>query len=145
MAEPLTAVLVGCGGISQAWLKAAKGLAGLEITGLVDLVEANARKRQAEYNLERAAVEIRSDISESLVSLQFQDRVGQVLEHLRDSIALFPVVVSEAGERALDDGRPLDPRALLDALAANYTMAEEHHAHQSGAATKVSESEITFF
>jgi predicted dehydrogenase len=56
MAETLTAVLVGCGGISQAWLKAAKGLPGLEITGLVDLIEANALKRQAEYGLGQAIV-----------------------------------------------------------------------------------------
>jgi methyl-accepting chemotaxis protein len=39
----------------------------------------------------------------------------------------------------------LDARAVLDALAANYTMAEEHEAHRSGRTTTVSQSEITFF
>ena len=42
MNTPLRAVLVGCGGISQAWLKAAQGIAGLEIVGLVDI---NAERR----------------------------------------------------------------------------------------------------
>ena len=100
--------------------------------------------RSSSDDLEQAAVGIRADIGESLVNLQFQDRVGQVLEHLRDSIGQFPVVVAEASERA-QDGSTLNAQALLDALAANYTMAEEHQAHASGATTKVSESEITFF
>jgi len=38
----MRAVLVGCGGISTAWLKAATNLDGLQIVGLVDIVEAAA-------------------------------------------------------------------------------------------------------
>jgi predicted dehydrogenase len=54
--KPLKAVLVGCGGISAAWLKPAKEIEGLEIVGLVDLVEENARKRSVEYNLPQAVI-----------------------------------------------------------------------------------------
>jgi methyl-accepting chemotaxis protein len=111
---------------------------------LDDLLTMLSGLRDSSAELERAAVGIRADVSESLVNLQFQDRVGQILEHLRDSIDHFPAVVAEADERAAE-GRPLDPDAVLDKLAANYTMAEEHEAHKSGAPTAVSQSEITFF
>ncbi len=45
-------VLVGCGGISGAWLKPATAMPGVKIVGLVDRVEENARKRAAEFGLE---------------------------------------------------------------------------------------------
>ena len=111
---------------------------------LDDLLTVLSGLQHSSAELERAAVGIRSDVSESLVNLQFQDRVGQILEHLRDSIDQFPAVVAEAGDRAAE-GRPLDPGAVLDKLAANYTMAEEREAHKSGTGTSVSQSEITFF
>jgi predicted dehydrogenase len=49
MAEPLTVVHVGCGGMAAAWLKAAAARADLRITGLVDLIPAAADKRRAEF------------------------------------------------------------------------------------------------
>ena len=45
------ALLVGCGGISRAWLTAARDIAGLEIVGLVDLDREVARQRAAEFGL----------------------------------------------------------------------------------------------
>jgi methyl-accepting chemotaxis protein len=95
--------------------------------------------------LESAAVGIREQIGASLVDLQFQDRVCQVLEHLRDNIELFPAVVAESP--TTDDGRlrPLDPHGLLEDLAKNYTMEEERLAHSTGGAAQRTESEITFF
>jgi predicted dehydrogenase len=51
MSQPLRAVLAGCGGISQAWLKPIKAIEDLEIVGLVDLVEENARKRAEQFEL----------------------------------------------------------------------------------------------
>ena len=56
MNTPLTAVLAGCGGISSAWLTAAKDIPGLKLVGLVDLVEENARKRAAEFDLPHAMI-----------------------------------------------------------------------------------------
>jgi methyl-accepting chemotaxis protein len=96
-------------------------------------------------DLERAAVGIRSDIGQSLTNLQFQDRVCQVLEHVRDSIAQFTAAVADADERARADAAPIDPDELIRAISASYTMAEEHQAHQSGSAATVKDSEITFF
>jgi predicted dehydrogenase len=50
------AVLVGCGSISGAWLDAARQIDDLQLVGLVDLDEAAARRRAAEYALHDAAI-----------------------------------------------------------------------------------------
>jgi methyl-accepting chemotaxis protein len=112
---------------------------------LADLRSVVTGFQDSSADLERAAVGIRSDVSQSLTSLQFQDRVCQVLEHVRDGITRFAETVAEAGERARADAPPIDPDEVLAAMAATYTMAEEQQAHDSGAATTVRDSEITFF
>jgi len=56
MSAQLKAVLVGCGGISQAWLRAVVDLPGLALVGLVDLSEEAARTRAAQFGLERAHI-----------------------------------------------------------------------------------------
>jgi predicted dehydrogenase len=64
MRKPLRVVLVGCGGISQAWLTPAAAIPDLQIVGLVDLLEDNARLRAAEYNLDN--VDTGSDLAQVL-------------------------------------------------------------------------------
>lgn len=54
--ERLRAVLVGCGNMSRAWLRAAGDIADLEVVGLVDIDESTARLRAAEFGLDHAAV-----------------------------------------------------------------------------------------
>ncbi|GAA0463511.1 hypothetical protein Ade02nite_30270 [Paractinoplanes deccanensis] len=106
-----------------------------EVQGVLDdLRSAMTQMQESSQELEQAAIGIRGEISDSLVSLQFQDRVNQMLEHLRDNISRLPEVAAS-----------LDSRVLLDDLSSKYTMAEEHQAHSSQKAAKVSESEITFF
>ena len=56
MEKKLRAVLVGCGGMSRAWLNVAKDVAGLEMVGLVDIREEAARSRADEFELRDAAV-----------------------------------------------------------------------------------------
>ena len=51
MSSTLRVVLAGCGGMSNAWLKAATQIEGLSIVGLVDIREEAALKRKDEYNL----------------------------------------------------------------------------------------------
>jgi len=101
--------------------------------------------QESSGRLESAAVGIREQIATSLVDLQFQDRVCQVLEHLRDSIAQLPAVVETSPTTADGEPLPLDAQGLLDALAADYTMEEERRAHETGGAALQRDSEITFF
>ena len=56
MSKKLSAVLVGCGGMSRAWLNVAKDLPDLEMVGLVDLREEAARGRAEEFGLGDAVV-----------------------------------------------------------------------------------------
>ncbi|KIV72348.1 Methyl-accepting chemotaxis protein [Pseudomonas sp. FeS53a] len=86
------------------------------------------------------------EISEVLVALQFQDRVSQMLGHMRDDISRLAQHLEE------DDARHVDARSWLDELSRTYTTPEQHAIHQgrkssqsttSGASE--SASDITFF
>ncbi len=54
--KKIHAVLVGCGGISNAWLNANQRIEELEIVGLVDLNKDAAEKQKAKYQLDNAIV-----------------------------------------------------------------------------------------
>jgi predicted dehydrogenase len=56
MSSTLKAVLVGCGGMSAAWLNAIAEMDDLQIVGLVDIKQENAVKRASEYNLIEAVI-----------------------------------------------------------------------------------------
>jgi predicted dehydrogenase len=64
MAAPVRALLVGCGGISRTWLGAVQGMADVEVVGLVDIVEENARARAEEFSLAR--VPLGTDLARAL-------------------------------------------------------------------------------
>ncbi|GAA3150154.1 hypothetical protein GCM10010466_46590 [Planomonospora alba] len=116
-----------------------------EVQGVLeDLLSVVSTVRDSSAQLENAAVGIRAEINEAIVNLQFQDRVGQVLQHLRDNIDRLPELIARTRE-AEPGGASLDAEALLKALAEDYTMHEERQAHHSGAVARVRESEITFF
>ncbi len=96
--------------------------------------------------------QIQHEINDSLVQLQFQDRVSQVLSHVRDNIQRFPSVVQEHGDRYARSGRlePLQAQGLLDELAATYAMDSERSLHSTaGSGTSGSapapHEEVTFF
>ena len=54
--RPLRAVLAGCGGISKTWLTAIRDIPELALVGLVDIDEAAAQRRAAEFGLTEAIV-----------------------------------------------------------------------------------------
>jgi predicted dehydrogenase len=56
MTETLKIVVVGCGGISNLWFKALKGIADVTVVGLVDIQEASALKRKTEHHLDSARI-----------------------------------------------------------------------------------------
>ena len=79
------------------------------------------------------------EISEVLVALQFQDRVSQMLGHMRDDIQRLGSHLSEPCER-------VDARTWLDELSHTYTMPEQHDIHHCrSAASADSASDFTFF
>lgn len=90
---------------------------------------------------------IKSEVSQALVQLQFQDRVSQIMTHVRDNIGSLPAHVQISVQSHADGGRlqAPDPHALLAQLKQTYVMADQHVIHDGGKATAKTETEITFF
>lgn len=84
---------------------------------------------------------IGDELSEVLVSLQFQDRVKQILAHVcGDLDALRQWLDRDQGSR-----EPLDARRWLEESARRYTMVDQHQAHAGQAVAAPQSNEITFF
>ena len=88
------------------------------------------------------------EIAQVLVGLQFQDRVSQVLDLVRNDLEKLHQNLAQ-GQQDSAAGRtptPLDADAWLEQLAHTYTMPELHNVHRGNAqGAASSESEITFF
>ncbi len=95
------------------------------------------------------SVAIQSEIGESLVQLQFQDRVSQILNLLRTNIESWPDFLQRRQDQYEQDGTvpPMDPNEFLDELKKTYVMKDQHVVHSGGAvqAEPAADDEITFF
>jgi len=91
---------------------------------------------------------IRSEVADALVRLQFQDRVSQILTHVRESVEQMPAYVRQSEDDFAATGKVpvLDAAALLAHLEDSYATAEERNNHtttnKKGAPAP---TEITFF
>jgi methyl-accepting chemotaxis protein len=98
--------------------------------------------------LKEESIGIKSEVGEALVQLQFQDRVSQIMSHVKHNIERLPDFLQRNLQEFESDGmlRPLDSRELLAELASTYAMAEERAVHGGQqVAQKQSSEEITFF
>ncbi|HZW24868.1 MAG TPA: methyl-accepting chemotaxis protein [Gallionella sp.] len=119
------------------------------------------RFEQAATGLDNSAEVLRqesqvigAEISDVLVSLQFQDRVSQVLMHVRNDLEKLETKLSNC-ERDIARGAlpmPFDARIWLSELSQTYTMPEQHAVHGGKSVgsigtpkTAAAETEITFF
>ncbi|MDH5229910.1 MAG: methyl-accepting chemotaxis protein [Gammaproteobacteria bacterium] len=77
---------------------------------------------------------IKSEIDDLLVALQFQDRVGQILEHVCEDINKSVEFIRENVRRLASDETLLsiDSQAWLEAMLAGYTVAEERNNLRGG-------------
>ena len=88
---------------------------------------------------------VKDEVMESMVQLQFQDRVGQILSHVVHSIE----DLSE-NSAVLDAGGDIDGSAdaaqvYLANMARSYTTDEQRRIHEGGAATAVAPQAVEFF
>jgi len=98
--------------------------------------------------LKRESLGIQAEVGEALVQLQFQDRVSQVMTHVRQNMAKLPEQLAQSRIGYERDGvlAPVDARALLAELEKTYAMAEERETHGGGGAAGAPKNEeITFF
>lgn len=101
--------------------------------------------------LKRESVGIQGEIGEALVQLQFQDRVSQVMSHVRQNIEQLPAELTRSREGFERNGvlQPVDSTTLLAELEKTYAMADERQLHSAqagqGAQAADASEEITFF
>lgn len=114
-----------------------------------------SRFRSATTGLADASLAVRAEsraigeeVSRVLISLQFQDRVSQVLSHIQRDLGKLEQRLA-AQERELQAGRPpvpIDAGAWLSELSGTYTTPEQHALHAGGSPPAAAgDSEITFF
>jgi len=93
--------------------------------------------------LRRETQTIGEEIAEVLVSLQFQDRISQVLNHVCNDMGKLKDRVQNQEKRG---SAAIDASAWLDELSHTYTVPEQHQVHGGGKArAAAADSEITFF
>lgn len=99
--------------------------------------------------LKDESLDIKAEISEALVQLQFQDRVSQIMSHVKSNIERLPVVLDDNRALFQQDGalQPLDSAGLLAELEKTYAMKEERAVHQGSKSAEATQddTEITFF
>jgi methyl-accepting chemotaxis protein len=92
---------------------------------------------------------IKNEINESLIHFQFQDRIGQILSHVRDSLEEFPVYIRTSHADGIQEIKPLATDKILHSLSTNYTMQAEFNAHGNHNAglhkNNQTSDDITFF
>jgi methyl-accepting chemotaxis protein len=96
--------------------------------------------------LRNESMGIKVEVDEALVQLQFQDRVSQVMSHVKRNIEQLPEFLEQHRRRSEEGGalQPLDAGPLLAELEKTYAMTEERAIHHGKAAEKHN-AEITFF
>jgi methyl-accepting chemotaxis protein len=120
-------------------------LAGTNIKEVIHQYNETKKVRDiSTENLVQLSSHISSEIEDTLVSLQFQDRVTQILGHVRSNL-------SNLSEQIIDYNH-LDVQLLLEHMSAEYTTTSEREAHQKLTGQKVSadstesdDSDVVFF
>jgi methyl-accepting chemotaxis protein len=97
--------------------------------------------------LRRESDGIKNEVAMSLVQLQFQDRVSQILSHVRDNIGSLPNYLEKSQVEFERSGRlePVAAGQLLKEIESTYAMAEEHGNHGGSGQTAPQNTEISFF
>ena len=98
---------------------------------LAELRDITTALQRSSALLHQESIGIQSDINTSLVQLQFQDRVSQILGQVSSSMERLPAALREQ-EQALARGDNLgviEVQPILDAIKKSYVMAEQHAVH----------------
>ena len=138
-------------GISQEYTKtdtATLNKASDVIAGVISRFKQNASDIVHHNETMRTQSElVAQDISEVLVSLQFQDRISQTLGHIAaDQDKLHALIQERDAQRRqnLPMASP-DSERWLSELAQTYTTPEQHGIHRGESSAKRNDSDITFF
>ena len=97
---------------------------------------------EAARQSQRASETIKGEVCESLVQLQFQDRVGQILQHVVDSMRQAESLpeTADAGDSAQEH-----VQRHMDKMARTYTTEEQRRLHRGLESQVIAPQEVTFF
>ncbi|MFA5626678.1 MAG: methyl-accepting chemotaxis protein [Thiohalomonadaceae bacterium] len=90
---------------------------------------------------------IREEISDTLVHLQFQDRISQILSHVRANLdGLHSHIKQQLAERERGGTTVIDAQSWIEGMALGYATVEQKLVHHGETANNKADSdEITFF
>ncbi|WP_416172330.1 methyl-accepting chemotaxis protein [Actimicrobium sp. CCC2.4] len=105
---------------------------------------------QSSALMQEESIGIKAEVGAALVQLQFQDRVSQIMNHVKGNIEQLPVYLDAHRQDIASTGnlQALDARILLDELKGTYVMADQHAIHSGTGVDHSSRStntDITFF
>jgi len=92
----------------------------------------------ATENLKEVNTTMQGEISETLVHLQFQDRIGQILQSVIQEMEKFQ-------DRMARNPTAIEVDDWLEELQNTYTTQEQRAVHRGESAAAAEDSEITFF
>lgn len=153
IAEMVKVISLGISTAFEATQKSAQQDHQLEAHAQAAIREVMNNFRLVTQELESAAAILRhssegikGEVAESLVQLQFQDRVSQILSHVRDNILSFPSYLQQGEQKYRDQGQlqAIDWTGLLYELESSYATAEERSNHR-GANNAAGSNEVTTF
>jgi methyl-accepting chemotaxis protein len=100
------------------------------------------RLAAAAQQSQQAGEAIKGEVCESLVQLQFQDRVGQILQHVVNSmrqVQHLPATAAPGGDAQEQ------VRQHMDNMARTYTTEEQRRLHRGLESQAIAPQEVTFF
>lgn len=116
------------------------------VQGVLDgLHEVVAGLQDASTNLNHAAAGIKTELDESIVQFQFQDRISQMIGHVSAAIDRLPVEIEQAHADGVEALRPIQHEAMLDELVRSFTMADELATSSASSSSSSTSADITFF
>lgn len=100
--------------------------------------DASDRLTRSSVRVEGVNKRIQEDISETLVHLQFQDRVSQILQHVGSDMEKFSQWIKLRHS-------PLEIERWLEELESTYTTQEQKALHRGESADAANDNDVTFF
>jgi len=91
---------------------------------------------------QRASESIKSEVCESLVQLQFQDRVGQILQHVVRSMQRAQSLPESAGSQS---SAREQVQQHLESMMSSYTTDEQRQLHRGLGTQTAAPQDVTFF
>jgi methyl-accepting chemotaxis protein len=97
---------------------------------------------EAALQSQRASESIKSEVCESLVQLQFQDRVGQILQHIVGSMQRAQNLPEAAGSEV---SAREQVQQHLESMMRSYTTDEQRQLHRGLGTQSAAPQDVTFF